>query len=153
MRGTLRRLSDGWRRARIIPADAGNTVLASAKPRGCPDHPRGCGEHSSELAMTSNVLGSSPRMRGTPWAWVRRAGRSGIIPADAGNTALDNHSSPPFKDHPRGCGEHSGHGCRRLWHLGSSPRMRGTRRNAHNQWAPWGIIPADAGNTSSQGWS
>ena len=92
---------------RIIPADAGSTVvrvgkhdkLAGSSPRmrgaltatvsPVPrerDHPRGCGEHLAMAASCDWSAGSSPRMRG-----ARRPGSSPammvrIIPADAGST-------------------------------------------------------------------
>ena len=73
----------------------------------------------------------------------------GIIPADAGSTRRSASMTTSREDHPRGCGEHpgfqgAGDGCG-----GSSPRMRGAPRFPVRP-SPWnGIIPADAGSTSS----
>ena len=58
---TNRRMID-----RIIPADAGSTRRPKPETTAQKDHPRGCGEHSIPTFSGSNILGSSPRMRGAP---------------------------------------------------------------------------------------
>ena len=91
---------------RIIPAYAGNTRMSHAARRSSKDHPRVCGEHQTGVANTARYLGSSPRMRGTPFDVFNIRNYEGIIPAYAGNTAP---ASPPYaqwRDHPRVCGEH-----------------------------------------------
>ena len=50
----------------------------------------------------------------------------GIIPADAGNTALFDSLDEIHQDHPRGCGEHLTTLAGLCIAAGSSPRMRGT---------------------------
>ena len=113
------------------------------------DHPRGCGEHPRVLVLRLLLAGSSPRMRGAP---VRAFGLStglGIIPADAGSTSPSPHSSAPSKDHPRGCGEHMKSLSDRPTAHGSSPRMRGALGVDLLRLVLAGIIPADAGSTSS----
>ncbi len=133
----------------IIPADAGNTGRMSASGSPGRDHPRGCGEHALDMLEIRLLAGSSPRMRGTrgPQRCSMRPGR--IIPADAGNTWLSNTARSIGEDHPRGCGEHIDH-VSKVWDDGgSSPRMRGTLVGGLRVNAVHGIIPADAGNTSS----
>ena len=71
----------------------------------------------------------------------------GIIPADAGNTALLIIDICDGGDHPRGCGEHSSAPCVDFGSLGSSPRMRGTLTRILSTSPRTRIIPADAGNT------
>ena len=70
-----------------------------------------------------------------------------IIPADAGSTMPDVTNMVTWRDHPRGCGEHSSS----IWcawsNRGSSPRMRGARHIYTGLPARHGIIPADAGST------
>ena len=80
-----------WRRsarsfARFIPACAGNTIPGPGKPRKMLVHPRVCGEHLMLILLPPLLIGSSPRVRGTPltssaWTYPRR-----FIPACAGNT-------------------------------------------------------------------
>ena len=59
------------RRARLIPARAGNTQLPAYPDRSNPAHPRSRGEHSLQLVNPLLGPGSSPLARGT------RDGRSG----------------------------------------------------------------------------
>ena len=64
MRGARTELYTANEAHRIIPADAGSTVMPSPSGRSCWDHPRGCGEHRSNRAELRGQVGSSPRMRG-----------------------------------------------------------------------------------------
>ena len=70
----------------IIPACAGNTPGCCSPPGHSRDHPRVCGEHPPLSILSTEPLGSSPRVRGTRACetWSARSGR----------------------DHPRVCGEH-----------------------------------------------
>ena len=147
MRGALHILSIFTPMRRIIPADAGSTLLDFSRYPHNEDHPRGCGEHPDYAEYAINNKGSSPRMRGAPFgASVLELGER-IIPADAGSTHQCRVCVGWHGDHPRGCGEH-GLGLAEIYFsMGSSPRMRG---------APWllvqlvrlsRIIPADAGST------
>ena len=86
MRGTRCRRTVRGSRARIIPAYAGNTSLIPTESASSRDHPRVCGEHEVSFPSSSNMPGSSPRMRGTRRARVEVPDNAGIIPAYAGNT-------------------------------------------------------------------
>ena len=131
----------------IIPACAGNTARRFTTRRRWRDHPRVCGEHVNELRTSAGSLGSSPRVRGTLRLRPRAPARRGIIPACAGNTILLNLFSFASRDHPRVCGEHVDV-CTAFGGLvGSSPRVRGTRKLEVRKPLPLGIIPACAGNT------
>ena len=56
------------------------------------------------------------------------------------------------KDHPRGCGEHSGSPLYIQKGVGSSPRMRGAPRPRSSAGLFHRIIPADAGSTGFCAW-
>ena len=86
MRGTPPTPRAAGRRARIIPAYAGNTGWLGSWDTFQGDHPRVCGEHHTLPFSPSCHSGSSPRMRGTLQCRVASEGESGIIPAYAGNT-------------------------------------------------------------------
>ena len=133
--------------ARIIPAYAGNTVRCLRYWWFAWDHPRVCGEHIQTLRDWRVILGSSPRMRGTPCDAFSEKLLAGIIPAYAGNTARGFWRPLPKRDHPRVCGEHNR--TRRDFRVyeGSSPRMRGTHITFPLNINTFGIIPAYAGNT------
>ena len=51
--------------------------------------------------------------------------QEGIIPADAGSTAVQQIKLSTATDHPRGCGEHIRVRSTSIESMGSSPRMRG----------------------------
>ena len=70
-----------------------------------------------------------------------------IIPADAGSTFRFRGCRGWWRDHPRGCGEHSPRARMPNIRRGSSPRMRGAREQHEGPGAGLGIIPADAGST------
>ena len=127
MRGTRRVLECLSWYAGIIPAYAGNTATNDYDFDTPRDHPRVCGEHPVQNSTALANGGSSPRMRGTPFAPPTPVDTTGIIPAYAGNTQ-----------------QASGLVERRR---GSSPRMRGTPFLAVVLESDLGIIPAYAGNT------
>ena len=86
-------------------------------------------------------------MRGTRDCELQTAERVGIIPAYAGNTSQPRQSPSKPRDHPRVCGEHTGHLAAIILIRGSSPRMRGTLPCLGASHVGRGIIPAYAGNT------
>ena len=73
-------------RDRFIPAYAGNTAAASARPRAPTVHPRLRGEHSVPWLPRVSTAGSSPLTRGTPTPPTYRPAQARFIPAYAGNT-------------------------------------------------------------------
>ncbi len=76
-------------------------------------------------------------------------GAPGLIPADAGSTSRSVPLSPHSRAHPRRCGEHRIGPPRLTRRKGSSPQMRGARALSLDGHRPGGLIPADAGSTSS----
>ena len=132
---------------RIIPAHAGNTRVVSRSIAASRDHPRACGEHSDVAIISGTLIGSSPRMRGTPDSLNNSLNGVRIIPAHAGNTARFAWEYAPNWDHPRACGEHSSNVIFFGVVTGSSPRMRGTHTVMRACLRIGGIIPAHAGNT------
>ena len=147
MRGTRIMALSGTITGGIIPAHAGNTCLEAPSHFRQEDHPRACGEHGALHCPAPPRPGSSPRMRGTlPFA-DRDVDCLGIIPAHAGNTSRLREFRRTRRDHPRACGEHFPivACCGMAW--GSSPRMRGTRKDSPLRRCHSGIIPAHAGST------
>ena len=76
---------------RIIPAFAGNTLCQSKRGICHRDHPRIRGEHSATIILLYPLSGSSPHSRGTLDTSYVSHGKTGIIPAFAGNTSLQEH--------------------------------------------------------------
>ncbi len=147
-RGTL-----GWGRSpvradRFIPAGAGNTRRRSTARSAPTVHPRGRGEHAPHPECGRARDGSSPRARGTRGFLLFVPRNRRFIPAGAGNTAKYARRSTVVAVHPRGRGEHEGHGVAAYHDVGSSPRARGTHRQDSRCALSDRFIPAGAGNTS-----
>ena len=127
MRGSRRASQKRPRMAGIIPAHAGLTTAARDSHSGYWDHPRACGAHAQALDSFIDVLGSSPRMRGSL--------------KDDGQRVIR------LWDHPRACGAHSLEDDDDDLDEGSSPRMRGSLNRGTWMCGWTGIIPAHAGLT------
>ena len=151
VRGTHAVAREGYAVVGIIPACAGNTASASRRRCSTRDHPRVCGEHKVTKVSRRKVVGSSPRVRGTPHVQLHGDRRGGIIPACAGNTPHKQKCESNYWDHPRVCGEHSTSNDFSRTPAGSSPRVRGTRGGLPARRHGHRIIPACAGNTSKAG--
>ncbi|EGO93876.1 hypothetical protein APM_3479 [Acidiphilium sp. PM] len=132
LRGTLLEIPASSAEIRFIPAPAGNTRVRERPPARPPVHPRACGEHEIVLKTFEILVGSSPRLRGTPTNNEPLSETSRFIPAPAGNTNTQNTGVLIISVHPRACGEHSW-GYHAVWcDSGSSPRLRGTHGGRWN---------------------
>ena len=116
---------------RITPACAGNSFLASGKPKIKRDHPRVCGEQARTQGLTCIHLGSPPRVRGTGRYHGLYIELKRITPACAGNRQQDATVCTPTEDHPRVCGEQACLSFCKGFLLGSPPRVRGTEQIKH----------------------
>ena len=112
---------------RIIPACAGNALLAWTIYSQAPDHPRVCGERHKTTHRKGCRCGSSPRVRGTRRNVFQNPSLGRIIPACAGNAHFVLHTYLAITDHPRVCGERYERLDPLTGEIGSSPRVRGTR--------------------------
>ena len=131
-----RRRGTPWRRGahlrplRFIPAQAGNTVVTSLASQYPAVHPRAGGEHYHLQWAFYFDGGSSPRRRGTHHRRGIADTQGRFIPAQAGNTEEEAGALGATPVHPRAGGEHLSSPATTLCHGGSSPRRRGTRREA-----------------------
>ncbi len=114
------------RDSRIIPACAGEHTRYWAELPPCPGSSRVCGEHGASTITPPAVLGSSPRVRGTPNGHSGRQFKAGIIPRVRGTRRIVQFAHSPY---------------------GIISRVRGTRRHDKAKSYEEGIIPACAGNT------
>ena len=88
LRGTDPAGSEPVRQHRFIPALAGNRQDSVSGSLADAVHPRACGEQQRCAAGQIELVGSSPRLRGTA-AQCSRSDRDGrFIPALAGNSGL-----------------------------------------------------------------
>ena len=150
VRGTAPLRTAPLRSARIIPACAGNRSQERPEGRQSSDHPRVCGEQAPRDRRRADCVGSSPRVRGTGARNRPHAPLHRIIPACAGNSAHRQTAHDNPSDHPRVCGEQACI-CRiSRTSNGSSPRVRGTGYFECDFHVLFRIIPACAGNSTSQ---
>ena len=135
------------RRQRFIPACAGNSGRSSSPACTGPVHPRVRGEQSSQIDVSSNLIGSSPRARGT--AYLETIVRQGtrFIPACAGNSSARSTASIRASVHPRVRGEQMACTSSSVASVGSSPRARGTDHGPRPAARQIRFIPACAGNS------
>ena len=143
-RRTARRRLRGWR---FIPAGAGNTCAPSSAVLPTTVHPRGRGEHGDRGYRPGPGPGSSPRARGTHKETNSFTQKERFIPAGAGNTSPPPGVHGPGTVHPRGRGEHVLLSSAMSFSDGSSPRARGTQKEARLRYTRSRFIPAGAGNT------
>ncbi len=97
---------------------------------------------------TPTVTGSSPPTRGTLSTINVNAGNFRLIPAHAGNTALESEAPMDGSAHPRPRGEHLYLPAELKPFPGSSPPTRGTQRMNQEFDHAGRLIPAHAGNTT-----
>ena len=145
VRGSLElRPFDGPRDG-FIPARAGEPRGTRRRSRSRRVHPRACGGAVMWMKGRGPWRGSSPRVRGShPLPQVGRA-LLGFIPARAGEPPAEPASAASPRVHPRACG--GACTCPTMLSLssGSSPRVRGSRRQGERARAVGGVIPARAG--------
>ena len=90
-RGTQHRQRLAFTTCRFIPAWAGNTAAQYGGAGASPVHPRVGGEHEAAEFEPSEIVGSSPRGRGTRFRDRRSRHHRRFIPAWAGNTGSVMH--------------------------------------------------------------
>ena len=146
-RGTPARAPGRRASGRFIPAWAGNTHRGRAVRAAPPVHPRVGGEHITPFGSYDEVVGSSPRGRGTPYRYLSPYVSLRFIPAWAGNTRAGIRRAPVITVHPRVGGEHNSVIPDAEALTGSSPRGRGTQKADRLARHCDRFIPAWAGNT------
>ena len=148
-RGTREARHVRARRARFIPARAGNARSPIAALPAPSVHPRAGGERCKEEGLESSITGSSPRGRGTPPAETDRFLQFRFIPARAGNARPGWWTGGRSPVHPRAGGERWWRSICAVSGSGSSPRGRGTRQRLAARLGLARFIPARAGNAET----
>ena len=145
VRGNPRSAPRRRRRARSIPACAGEPAAPAFRPPGSRVYPRVCGGTGAVDVHVDGGAGLSPRVRGNPHDWRGGNRRGGSIPACAGEPGAGVACRAGHRVYPRVCGGTSAgrRGRRRAW--GLSPRVRGNPRRSMNWPVEAGSIPACAG--------
>ena len=148
-RGTARLGRPARRRARFIPASAGNSPAGASSSPPRTVHPRERGEQPGWGVQLAAAHGSSPRARGTGHGLGDVLGASRFIPASAGNRLPSWLPPSVLGVHPRERGEQSRVGQVGRSPTGSSPRARGTEDSLMARNTQGRFIPASAGNRAS----
>ncbi len=130
VRGTDDRASRTYPPVRFIPARAGNRTGPIRSRPTRPVHPRACGEQLMMVWRVMANIGSSPRVRGTVTTAFAVGGPVRFIPARAGNRLAPDPLVGLRPVHPRACGEQVTWLVFAATSAGSSPRVRGTAREA-----------------------
>ena len=131
----------------LIPAHAGKTSTASARPPRTGAHPRSRGENAAGIEATIRDEGSSPLTRGKLRRLCGLKSSTGLIPAHAGKTGTSKRRSSRARAHPRSRGENKDGAGKDLIRWGSSPLTRGKPCASLDDCYPPGLIPAHAGKT------
>ena len=134
---------------RSIPACAGEPLILPPPSWAGPVYPRVCGGTTPPASQTPNRKGLSPRVRGNRARAKTRAEDAGSIPACAGEPPPPGTPRRRPQVYPRVCG---GTDCRANAHAnahGLSPRVRGNLSRMSGALAPWGSIPACAGEPAA----
>ena len=131
----------------LIPACAGKTTRVVPTVPSVRAHPRVCGENDLLLSDHSRGDGSSPRVRGKRDNPRSRSSLRRLIPACAGKTGHRYRIGRYDTAHPRVCGENRHRLISAIPRRGSSPRVRGKRRDVLPSDVRGRLIPACAGKT------
>ena len=130
-----------------IPAGAGETPAEGARLRKSRAYPRRRGGNCCIPPPISPGEGLSPQARGKRCGQLGQAGRTGPIPAGAGETRCWRTANVPQGAYPRRRGGNLAVKSEFSANLGLSPQARGKRLRG-NPGAGWhGPIPAGAGET------
>ena len=124
-RGKPTDTKNGIRPFGLIPAHAGKTIYVDWATLSQAAHPRSRGENADLRHRHFNGDGSSPLTRGKLVMVVGPFGWSGLIPAHAGKTILNEEQPLPPRAHPRSRGENGGRVAGLRGVRGSSPLTRG----------------------------
>ena len=146
-RGKPTDIVNAARKARLIPAHAGKTRLATKRAARSTAHPRSRGENMASLLKKAPAIGSSPLTRGKPNSSRQRLVAAGLIPAHAGKTGWILICVSSGRAHPRSRGENHAAFLMYSYTVGSSPLTRGKPRVKAREVKRGRLIPAHAGKT------
>ena len=145
MRGNPVTQGDAAIIAGSIPAHAGEPSEETTLDRPSRVYPRACGGTSDLNVCCTDHEGLSPRMRGNPITGPPSTGRSGSIPAHAGEPISLRDIGGMTRVYPRACGGTYDPTTYPNIRVGLSPRMRGNRGVLSPAASLPGSIPAHAG--------
>ena len=107
-RGKLGRDLGHGQNVGLIPAHAGKTWCASARPQRSRAHPRSCGKNIPPARFCRASAGSSPLTRGKLWIARAWASYRGLIPAHTRKTRCATPAQFGRRAHPPHAGKTGG---------------------------------------------
>ena len=131
-----------------IPAGAGEPLPAVYLPTTRRVYPRGCGGARSSAQRHPDLMGLSPRVRGSRPRNDLENHALGSIPAGAGEPQSAHVGLFLVRVYPRGCGGAALCGTCHCADNGLSPRVRGSHKIPKAAASSRGSIPAGAGEPS-----
>ena len=134
---------------RSIPAGAGQPPTPPIPCMRQTVYPRGCGAAVDVFFYDDEILGLSPRVRGSLVLWRCTNHQLGSIPAGAGQPSPSPSLAHPLRVYPRGCGAAEVNSPIRVVSHGLSPRVRGSLTICEPTITTYGSIPAGAGQPRS----
>jgi len=146
VRGTPKKDRSLRAQFRFSPAGAGNAFRGDHVDPGPTVQPRGCGERVFLILLLRLLIGSAPRVRGTPAKEHIAQANKRFSPAGAGNAGDFPDPQRYIPVQPRGCGERRCDAALRGSGGGSAPRVRGTPILAAKREVEKRFSPAGAGN-------
>ena len=126
----------------------GNAKAHSFIKSGQAVHPHVCGERVFLCPLIRSPAGSSPRVWGTPSCFSATSSAMRFIPTCVGNAVPILNVIILRTVHPHVCGERRAKRTRVASHVGSSPRVWGTRTLAADEKLPPRFIPTCVGNAA-----
>ena len=151
VRGKRRQLHQLTAAPWSIPACAGETLAVVNNTFLITVYPRVCGGNKNAHLLAAVLGGLSPRVRGKRKPPGTTYPRRWSIPACAGETAVIGYPIMMSAVYPRVCGGNAGRMSARVSMCGLSPRVRGKRERAGDEFDAERSIPACAGETPDQG--
>ena len=133
---------------RSIPASAGEPRGASPRLSGIAVYPRECGGTGPRIVQQAPQRGLSPRVRGNLCGPGPIGGRTGSIPASAGEPTVTDRTQAPIRVYPRECGGTTLKRSSLVARTGLSPRVRGNLPSLTGRKHLSGSIPAECGGTT-----
>ncbi len=111
------------------PACAGTTSRIPAGLACSGEQPRVCGDHHAASSHLPASWGTTPRVRGPLRRLKSYSSPAGNNPACAGTTHGCSRRRRGRGEQPRVCGDHRLPGCREAGNRGTTPRVRGPRKD------------------------
>ena len=133
-----------------IPANAGEPCPGGRSGYAWWVYPRERGGASLRRPSAASASGLSPRTRGSHAANYPASNRVGSIPANAGEPRGPSPHRPRHGVYPRERGGASSRCLTESWHVGLSPRTRGSHAVPGRRDCDRGSIPANAGEPSAR---